>query len=291
MLGSIFRVLWRLFVFAVGLLSAWVIFKLYPYADRYFPVYIVILLIYCVVAYLIIPALIRLFRVVIKPDHIPLYVTTRDGLPSDPVNLAIVARNKTQLRRAMKRAGWYEADPSTLKNSLREAASILFNRAYPQAPVSTLYLFNRRHDIAFQIPTNPNQSARTRHHVRFWELTEPPLAHNDHQHFNFWSKQLRKFIAPTGRSIWIGAATEDSHPIGIRRTGTFTHRISHDANAERDFIIQTLRDSRDVARISSTKRGEQVKFRGQQFRTEFISDGSLKVVELKTHRLKNVLTE
>lgn len=277
----LFRALWRLVVFAIGLVCTWIIYELYPYAHDIFPFYIIVVIVYCAAAYFIVPALIRLLHVVIKPDHIPLYATMRDGVPSDPVTLAIIARDKRSLQAAMRKAGWYQAEPNTFKNNIREALSIAFDLPYPHAPVSTLYLFNRPHDIAFQIPTGKNQSARARHHVRFWRLREPTPAHNDHNHFTYWSERLRRFLNPIHRSIWIGAAIEDSHAVGLRRRGTLTHRINIDATAERDFIIDSLKNNDLVKKISTTKRGEKTKFRGQQFRDSFIVDGSLKVIEIK----------
>ena len=281
MIGAILRTLWRVIIFGLGITVVWfLLFKIRPYADSYLPTFVVVLLLYCFIAYFVIPALIRLLRLLIKPDHIPLYVTTRDGWPSDPVILAVIAHNKQHLRKKMRAAGWYESDPLTFKNGLYEFISIVFNRAYPEAPVSNLYLFNRHQDISFQIPTNGRLSARTRHHIRFWKLEEPPLTQNDHGHFSFWATRLKKFVGAK-RSIWIGAGTEEPHPIDIQwRTGQFTHGGSHDANAERDFIIQTLKASAAVKKISTSRRGEKTSFRGQQFRTIYTTDGSLKVIEL-----------
>lgn len=286
MLYFLLRLFWRVVVFSFGIVSVYGMYKLYPYARDIFPIYVVIFLAYCAIAYLILPSLIRLLHVVIKPDHVPLYATTRDGIPSDPVNLAIVAKDKAALQKAMHRAGWYQADEHSLRNDFREAISIALNRPYPNAPMSMLYLFNRPHDIAFQIPTGKNMSARTRHHVRFWQLRQATAKHDDYNHFAYYAKRLKNFLHPVHSTVWIGAAIEDTHPIGIRRTGTLTHRINQDANAERDFIIATLNDIGAVKGISTTSRGKATKFRGQQFRNSFIVDGSLKVIELKKYRLR-----
>lgn len=283
-IGIVIRLLWRIFVLAVGLVAAWIIYKIYPFAHEYLPVYIVVFLIYCLVAYFILPTLARLLSLVIKPDHIPLYVTTRDGLPSDPVNLAIVARDKAQLRKMMLQAGWYEADKLTIASGFKEFFSIVFNTPYPAAPVSTLYLFNRPHDIAFEIPTSSTLSARTRHHVRFWKLTEPSIARTDYNHFSFWEKRLNQFFG-VKRSIWVGAATEEPRAVDFQwRTGQLTHGGSHDADAERDFIIETLAKIKSIRRVVETARGEKLQFRGQQFRTIYTTDGGLKVIELKIPR-------
>ena len=282
MIGFVVRLLWRLIILAIGIgLALFALVIVRPYADAYLPTFLVLILFWCVFAYLVIPALIRLFRLLIKPDHIPLHATTADGWPSDPVNIVLIAHDRRHLRRVMKQAGWYAADKATLKNSLREAWALVMNRAYPAAPMSSLFLFNRPHDIGFEIPTNGKMSPRTRHHVRFWKLTEPPLLATDHEHFSFWSKKLRRFVQGE-RTIWIGAATEDIGPLDLRwRTGQLTHRVSHDDTKERDFLIQSLKDAGVARHVRMTRRGDAVSFRGQSWRTRYVTDGALKVIELK----------
>ena len=282
MFSFFLRSLWRLIIFAIGAALVYATVEIFPYVDGRLPLFFVLLIVYCLFAYLIIPALFRLYHVNVKHDHIPLYVTTRDGWASDPVNLAIICKDKAHLQRAMSDAGWYEAEPVTVKNALREGQSILFNTAYPAAPVSALYLFNRKHDVAFQLPTNDNLSARTRHHVRFWRLEEPHPEKHDHNHVDFWSKKLFKWFHPE-REIWIGACTEDFSPVGIRwRTGTITHGVSHESYKERDFIVQTRRENKKLAgKTYVSEAGNELRFRGQQFRTFYVSDGSIKIVRLK----------
>ncbi len=289
MIGVLLRILWRILILAVGVALLWTTtFLVFPFIDGQLPAYIALLLAYCLFAYLIIPGLIRLFRLVIKPNHIPLYVTTRDGWPSDPVNIAVIAKSEAGLVSAMQKAGWYKADDMTVRNGFRELLSILLNKPYPEAPLSNLFLFNKKHDIGFEIPTNLAKSARTRHHVRFWRLAEPPATppiDEHHPHLSFWYQKLAHLFGASSE-IWIGAATEEIIPIDIQwRTGQLTHGGSHDANRERDFIIQSLKDAGLIAKIQETEPGETVKFRGQQFRTIYITDGGIKVVRLK-NRLK-----
>lgn len=240
-----------------------------------------LLIIYCLMAYAVIPTLFRLYHFLIEHDHIPLYATYGDGWASDPVNIALIVRDKNHLIKVMEQSGWYQSDPHSIKNNLREAMSIIFNLPYPHAPVSHLYLFNRRHDIAFQIPTNPQMSARTRHHVRFWRLETPRKNRHDRGHFEFWSTKLLKWLHHE-REIWIGASTEDFRPLDIRwRTGSLTHGVRHDSDNERDFIVQTLRDKKLVKSVHTSEPGEQFKFRGQSFRTIYTTDGSIKIVRLR----------
>jgi LssY-like putative type I secretion system component LssY len=284
MFSLIFRLFWRALIFALGIVLAWLaITKVYPYADSQLPAFLVIFIFYCVFAYGIIPLLIRLFRIVIKPDHIPLYVTAGDGWPSDPVNIALIVTNRAHLIKKMKQAGWYTADPPTIRNLFREAVSIIFNTSYPAAPISNLYLFNRPHDIGFEIPTNGKASARTRHHVRFWRLEEPVVSmhHKHHLAYRFWFQKLEHLFAGS-KEMWIGAATEDIHPHGIRwPTGQITHGVSHESDKERDFIIESLQGAKVVSDIHDSEPGEQLRFRGQQIRTYYVSNGGIKILRLK----------
>jgi hypothetical protein len=285
MFGLIFRLFWRLLILAIGATITWfMITKAYPYADSRLPAFVAVLLFYCIFAYGVIPLLIRLFRIVIKPDHIPLYVTAGDGWPSDPVNIGIIVTDKKHLIKKMEQAGWHVADPPTLKNIFREAVSIIFNTSYPAAPISKLYLFNRPHDIGFEIPTNGRGSARTRHHVRFWRLEEP-LTSVHHKHrsaYKFWFQKLEHLFLSGSKEMWIGAATEDIHPHGVRwPTGQITHGVSHEDGKERDFIIQSLQKIGSVAEIHDSESGEELRFRGQQLRTYYVSDGSIKIIRLK----------
>ncbi len=284
MLGIILRTLWRLIIMAAGGIIFWlIIFKLRPYVDTKLPVYLVAILLYSLVVYLVIPTLIRALRLFIKSNHVPHYATTSDGWPSDPVNIAIIARDRKHLQSAMEKAGWYTADPKTLRNLLKELVSIVFNREYRTAPFTSLYLFNRPHDIGFQISTNPTGSARTRHHVRFWRLEEPELDDDNKHHYAFWARKLRHLLQ-IEKEVWIGAAVEDTHPINIRWRdgGRLIHGVSENDSNERDFIINSLSRTKQIKSTSLTKPGKRIKFRGQQyFKAVFSSDGCIKVITLK----------
>lgn len=279
MIRLVLRTLWRLVVLALGIGLAYAsVFVVFPYLDRQLPVFFAILIIYILVAYFGIPALLRALRVFIRPNHIPLYVTTRDGLPSDPVNIAVVARSKHHFVRAMKKAGWYTADKATLKNSFHEGWAMLLNKPYPTAPFSHLYLFNRSFDVGFQIPYGKNGSPRHRHHVRFWQLLDNT---QDHGHFKFWVHHFRKFVGRE-KTIWIGAALDDTSPYGVRWYNLqITHRTHPKHHIERDLIISSLTDKGLVKDVSTVKAGEPFEMRSQQIGNSFVSDGKLKVVELK----------
>lgn len=282
MIRFILRSVWRLVIFLLGVGALYfIVTTLWPESGSRVAIFIALLLTYCLMAYLVVPNLMRLFHVFLRPNHIPLYVTTGDGWPSDPVTLALIVKDRRTLIKAMNDAGWYTAQPLTFTNGLRELLSIIFNTPYPDSPLSNLYLFDRPHDVGFEIPTNNAGSARTRHHVRFWKLQKPRIKSRNASHYEFWSEKLKHMLG-VERQIWIGAATEETHAIDVQwRTGRLTHGGSHDAEKERDFIIESLRSAGHVKVVSDSDAGESLKFRGQQFRTFYITDGSIKIVRLK----------
>lgn len=60
-----------------------------------------------------------------------------------------------------------------------------------------------------------------------------------------------------------------------------THKIDAETDKERDYVIQTLRNSKMVKRCETIPAGEPVKFRGQSFGTNIVTDGTLSVIELR----------
>lgn len=277
----LWRLVWRLLVLVLVIGLAYVsTFVLLPFLDKRLPIFPTLLIIYLALAYVGIPIIIRIWRVVIKPNHIPRYVTSPDGWPVDPVNIAIVARSKRQLIKDMRIAGWHTADRATFKNMVHEAYALLLARPYPTAPFSSLYLFGRTFDIGFQIPYGLNGSPRHRHHVRFWQLIEKP--HIDKSdHFSYWLARVRRFFGRK-RTVWIGAAIDDVSPFAIRwRNFQFTHGNDPEHTKERDHIIQTLQNAGLVRKVTTIKDGEPFKMRSQNLGRSFIVDGNIKVVELK----------
>jgi hypothetical protein len=141
---------------------------------------------------------------------------TAQGIPGDALNVGLVGAREDVIR-AMHAAGWYPADPVTLKSSIAIIGSVLLDRSYKTAPVSPLYYDKRKEDFAFEKPDG--RSADRRHHVRFWLVLEK---------------------GEEGRPVWLGAATFD-RGVGLSRyTGQVTHHIGPDIDAERDGLIADL---------------------------------------------------
>lgn len=280
MFSLYFRILWRIIILALGVgLAFMIVQKAVPYLDKRLPTAIVILLLYLLAAYIIIPFLIRLWRLVIKPNHLPVYVTTSDGWASDPVNIAIICRSRSHLIEAMSQAGWTVADKGLFAN-LKTFVAIVRGKPYPEAPMSRLYLFNRSQDIGFQLQDGDSPSPRHRHHVRFWKL-ETPIETDDHH--DFWHNLFALFKKHRSE-IWIGAATHDVSVIAFRmRNLQITHQIDSDTNKERDFLIDTLHDAKRLkGEVEEVTSGHELSFRGQTFGVHVVVDGRLKVARLKS---------
>jgi hypothetical protein len=105
-----------------------------------------------------------------------------------------------------------------MKSSLGICRSVLLGRAYPEAPVSNLYLWGRRQDLAFQ--QAEGKSAKRRHHVRLWCSDQ---------------------VDDQGRPLWLGAATFDRSVGASHYTLQVTHHIEGDVDRERDKLMQDLR--------------------------------------------------
>lgn len=176
-----------------------------------------VLFIYVLATYVVVPQLWRRYvRRHPSLENMPAVTHTKSGIPGDPLNVALVG-TEDEVKRTMLAAGWHPADPLTLKSCLKIAADTVFDRAYADAPVSNLYLWDRKEDLAFERPVGDNP--RKRHHVRFWRSERTDA---------------------DGRPVWVGAATYDERVGLSRTTGQITHHIDADVDAERAYLMQTL---------------------------------------------------
>lgn len=280
MFPFILRQVWRLLILLLGAIVLFYLIQIFwPESGSRFAAFIAALIIYMLMAYIVIPNLMNIYRLVIKPNHIPMYATTGDGWPADPVNIAIITRSEKELIKAMEKAGWYTADHATVKNSIKELIAIIFDKPYPTAPFSNLYLFGMPFSVGFQKPANSKMSPRSRHHVRFWRLDSPENSHAEH--YSFWHKKLRHLVGKD-KIVWIGAAIDDTGPIALRwRNGQITHKNNPDTDAERDLIISDLSNVKLVYTIETLQAGEPFSFRGQTLANKFVCDGKIKVVGLR----------
>jgi hypothetical protein len=194
-----------------------------------------VLAVYGIGAYLIVPTLWRV-EVTRHPalQGAPRLTHTAAGIPGDPLNIALIA-TQPELVKGMLAAGWHPADPLTLETSLRIAASTVFHRPYVDAPVSHLYLWGRKEDLAFEQPIGEDPARR--HHVRFWGSAA---------------------VDDRGRPLWIGAATYDVGVGFSHTTGQITHHIAPDVDAERDKVLQDLQRAGQLSQVSWIDRFHRV---------------------------------
>lgn len=181
--------------------------------------------VYGLLAYVVLPALWRHYEHNQKLQGAPKTTQTAEGIPGDPLNVGLIG-TQPEVVRALLSAGWYPADPITFGTSVAITTSVLLKRPYLKAPVSNLYLWGRKQDLAFELPVN--NSVRQRNHVRLWRSQE---------------------LSSDDRPLWIGAATFD-RSVGLNHfTGQVTHHIKPDIDAERDTLMQDLTKARQLLRL------------------------------------------
>lgn len=183
-------------------------------------------------AYIIMPRVTRALTKLYVPDYFIGRARTNDGLLGDPINLAFNGK-KRDIIQCFEEAGWVQAEPLSLVSSVKIAYASVFGRSYASAPVSPLFLFNQKQDLAFEEEVEGNP--RRRHHIRLW-------------------KTPRGWRLPGGKQAdWLGAATYDKN-VGLSLfTGQITHKIDANIDKERDFVLQSLESSKLLKEVTVVK--------------------------------------
>lgn len=270
----------RLAVLAIGTLAIYIALRLiFPFIDRRLrvPDAIGLFLTYVLMAYVILPGLIRLIHVFIRPKHIPIYSLTPDGFASDPINIGLIG-SREEIIQAMTTAGWFLADKRSFKTLARALIATALRRNYPSAPFSNLILFGRKQDLGFEVGVSGK--AYQRHHVRFWacNLSGPE---EFQETTNFWQRLNPPEILAPERQLWVGAASKDVGFAPIRYNAQITHMIAPDTNAERDLIVKDLKSKQLVASSRNIVVGKPYSLRNRALRGSLNSDGRLTICELK----------
>src|SRR5262249_191397 len=112
--------------------------------------------------------------------------------------------------------GWHLARQLNVTSAIDTARAFIFRDEFLTSPVSPLYLFGRKEDIALQ---KARSTINERVHARLW-LTP----------YTF-----------EGRRVWIGQVSRD---IGVRLThqtwNLTTHKIGPDVDFDRGYLVQDL---------------------------------------------------
>ena len=213
---------------------------------------------YAMLAYVVLPAVWRRYETLPREGAFPRLTYTAEGIPADPINVAMVGTEEDVVA-AMRAAGWIQADRITFRSGLRDAGSVLFDRPYSSAPMSTHFVARRRpQDFAFEQLVG--RSPRRRHHVRFWRYGGENGA---------------------GRAVWLGAASFD-RSLGISHfTGEVMHHIDPRIDTERDKLIEDLGHARRIGGLSRLT-GFLPARRGRNGGGDwYVTDGRLAVVVLR----------
>ena len=142
---------------------------------------------------------------------------------ADPLNFVIIGDRRAVLS-AFVRRGWNVTEATSTESVARLIKAYLSGERYRHAPVSPLYLFGRRHDVALQ---KARRTVHARNHLRIW-------------------------LAPArfrGDSIMVGQVSRD---VGIRFTGRLspptTHVIDPVVDEARYYLMQDLALSQHVVK-------------------------------------------
>jgi hypothetical protein len=143
----------------------------------------------------------------------PKRAMSKDNRPGDPINLVFIGTAQ-EIEQAFRQAGWTEPKKKNEKSIWKTAQAVMNNDGYDAAPVSNLYLFGRREDLAFEKTLN---TFNKRHHLRLWQMPAN---------------------VPDGRHIWLAAAT---HDVGIDvHPGVISHATDPDLDDERTQVESDL---------------------------------------------------
>ncbi len=267
------RLLQRFLIFGLGILAVWlIVFVVFETADNRLPWILAVGVTYGIAAYIILPRVIRLGLKILQRRLVPSYTITGDGLPGDPVNLALIG-TLPQLRAAFATLGWSEADRLGVASSWRMIRAFVLNSPYPTAPFSTLYLFGRGQDIGFQKAID--DSPRRRHHIRFWALSQT-RAQENWRAADFWKRTDRP--PDNDRVLWVGAGTRDTGLSLTRLSFQITHATDSDTNVERDYIVAELIKSRSIETVEVYQSGQGLAL---EHINHYITDGEIKLASLE----------
>lgn len=213
---------------------------------------------YALVAYVLLPASWHRFQS--RSPRLDLAVSyTAEAIPADPLNVALVGSCDDVIG-AMRAAGWLPADRITLSSGWRDARSVLLNRPYPTAPVSTHYIGNRPQDLAFELQVG--RSPRRRHHVRLWSVGDS---------------------AEPGKTLWIGAASYDVR-VGVSHfTGEVMHHIDPAVDRERERLLLDLARAGAAASVTHLEKFRPAGAGRNGGGDRYFSDGALGIAVLKDY--------
>ena len=152
----------------------------------------------------------------VRIRELPCCTTRADGAgDGDPINLALVGSGEDVIS-ALTAGGWTFTEAITADSVRRMIGAAIADEAYANAPVSSLYLFGRKQDLALQ---RGRSKIAQRNHMRLW-------------------------LAPfrcEGQPVWVGQVSRD---IGVKATSKSptltTHIVDPNVDESRQYVLQSL---------------------------------------------------
>jgi len=167
-------------------------------------------------------------------EELPCCTTNLKGNEyGDPLNLVLVG-SKNDILAALIRRNWHATEIIWSQAIGRTFKSFLIGERYRYSPISSLYVYGRRQDIAWQ---KARGTVNERNHMRFWLSS----------------------IRFRGKTVFVGQISRD---IGVKFTlkspTISTHVIDPDVDEARRYFIEDLAYSQALTRFGFVKGVEAV---------------------------------
>ena len=146
--------------------------------------------------------------------------------PGDPVNIVIVGDGLHVLA-VLVRMGWDMTETLTQSSVWRTIKSSVFGIRYRTSPVSPLYLFDRRQDVALQ---RARGTVDERNHMRLWLAP----------------------VTSSGQEVWVGQISRD---IGVKFSSKtlVTHKIDPIIDESRMALLFDAAASQSMGQLAFVK--------------------------------------
>jgi hypothetical protein len=162
-------------------------------------------------------------------EALPCCTTNADGdVDGDPLNLVLIG-DGNDIIPALVRRNWHTTEIIWSKAIRRTINSFFGGERYRYSPISPLYVFGRKQDIAWQ---KARSTINERNHMRFWEAP----------------------IRFRGKRVFVGQISRD---IGVKFTlkspTISTHVIDPDVDGARRYFVEDLAYSQALSRLGFVK--------------------------------------
>jgi hypothetical protein len=165
----------------------------------------------------------------VRLREMPCCTTNADGSgEGDPLNIALVGSGEETIA-ALTASGWSFTEAITADSVRRMVGAAIAEKSFLTAPVSALYAFGRKQDVALQ---RGRSTISQRNHMRLW-------------------------LAPfrcEGQPVWVGQVSRDIGVKLTRKSPTLTtHVIDPVLDESREYLLHSLLHRDAVERFAFVK--------------------------------------